>query len=80
MFEPIGGSAPKYTGMNVINPLAAIASAQMMLETLGEDAAAARIERGIIQALQNDIKSLSAGNMGLSTSQVGDKVARYASE
>jgi 3-isopropylmalate dehydrogenase len=78
MFEPIGGSAPKYTGMNIINPLAAIASAQMMLETLGEDAAAARIERGIIQALQKDLKSLSAGNMGLSTTQVGDKVSGYA--
>jgi 3-isopropylmalate dehydrogenase len=78
MFEPIGGSAPKYTGMNVINPLAAIASAQMMLETLGEDAAAARIERGIVQALQRDIKSLAAGRMGLSTTQVGDKIAEYA--
>ncbi len=79
MFEPIGGSAPKYTGMNVINPLAAIASAQMMLETLGEDKAALRIERGIVKVLQNDIKSLAAGRMGLSTTQVGDKVAEYAS-
>ncbi|HVN72068.1 MAG TPA: 3-isopropylmalate dehydrogenase [Desulfomonilia bacterium] len=78
MFEPIGGSAPKYTGMNIINPLAAIASAQMMLETLGEDAAAARIEKGIIKALQKDIKSLAAGKMGLSTTQVGDKVTQYA--
>jgi len=79
MFEPIGGSAPKYTGMNIINPLAAVASAQMMLETLGEDKAALRIERGIVQVLQNDIKSLAAGRMGLSTTQVGDKVAEYAS-
>jgi 3-isopropylmalate dehydrogenase len=79
MFEPIGGSAPKYTGMNVINPLAAIASAQMMLETLGEDKGASRIERGIVKVLQNDIKSLAAGRMGLSTNQVGDKVAEYAS-
>jgi 3-isopropylmalate dehydrogenase len=78
MFEPIGGSAPKYTGMNIINPLAAIASAQMMLETLGEQAAAERIERGIIQALKKDIKSQAAGMMGLSTTQVGDKVAGYA--
>jgi len=78
MFEPIGGSAPKYTGMNIINPLAAIASAQMMLETLGEDAAAARIERGIVQVLKKDMKSLSAGHMGLSTTEVGDKVAQYA--
>jgi 3-isopropylmalate dehydrogenase len=80
MFEPIGGSAPKYTGMNIINPLAAIAAAQMMLETLCEDAAAARIERGIVQTLQHDIKSLSAGKMGLTTTQVGDKVAGYAVE
>jgi 3-isopropylmalate dehydrogenase len=36
MFEPIGGSAPKYTGQNVVNPLAAISAAAMMLETLGE--------------------------------------------
>ena len=36
MFEPIGGSAPKYTGQNVINPLAAICAGAMMLDTLGE--------------------------------------------
>src|SRR5664280_18187 len=48
MFEPIGGSAPKYTGMNVINPLAAIAAVQMMLEFLGEKKAATLIEDAII--------------------------------
>ncbi len=47
MFEPIGGSAPKYTGKNIINPLAAIAAAQMMLEHLGEDRAAGRLENAI---------------------------------
>ena len=47
MFEPIGGSAPKYTGKNVINPLAAIAAAQMMLDHLGEDKAAAAVETAI---------------------------------
>ncbi len=78
MFEPIGGSAPKYTGMNIINPLAAIASAQMMMETLGEDKAASRMEQGIVKVLQRDLKSLAAGRMGLSTTQVGDKVAEYA--
>ena len=36
MFEPIGGSAPKYTGKNIINPVAAIAAAQMMLEHLAK--------------------------------------------
>jgi 3-isopropylmalate dehydrogenase len=44
MFEPIGGSAPKYTGQNVINPLAAIGAAQMMLDYLGESEAAQAIE------------------------------------
>ncbi|MBR1951511.1 MAG: 3-isopropylmalate dehydrogenase, partial [Lentisphaeria bacterium] len=41
MFEPIGGSAPKYTGMGVINPLAAVGAAGMMLDFLGEKEAAA---------------------------------------
>jgi len=80
MFEPIGGSAPKYTGKNVINPLAAISAAQMMMENLGEDAAGARIERGIVKVLEKDIKSLSAGRMGLSTTEVGDRVSSYATE
>ena len=46
MFEPIGGSAPKYTGQNVICPLAAIEAGKMMLAHLGEEDAAARIEGG----------------------------------
>jgi 3-isopropylmalate dehydrogenase len=76
MFEPIGGSAPKYTGQDVICPLAAIAAAQMMLETLGEEPAGRAIEDAIVTALgTGKIKSLSAGKMGLSTSQVGDLVA-----
>jgi 3-isopropylmalate dehydrogenase len=76
MFEPIGGSAPKYTGQNVICPLAAIGAVQMMLDHVGEAEAAARIEGAVIKALQSGkIKSLSAGRMGLSTSEVGDLVA-----
>jgi len=78
MFEPIGGSAPKYTGQNVICPLAAIAAVQMMLVELGEAEAADRTEQAIIKALTcGKIKSLSAGRMGLSTSEVGDLVASY---
>jgi 3-isopropylmalate dehydrogenase len=73
MFEPIGGSAPKYTGKNVVNPLAAISACQMMLENLGEDAAAQILERAIITVLSK-LQSLSAGKMGYSTSQVGDLV------
>jgi len=75
MFEPIGGSAPKYTGMNVVNPLAAIMAGQMMLETLGEDAAAAAIEQAVMKVVAEKLKSLSAGNMGYSTSEVGDLVS-----
>ncbi|MCH8994306.1 MAG: 3-isopropylmalate dehydrogenase [Chloroflexi bacterium] len=81
MFEPIGGSAPKYTGQNVVCPIAAIAAAQMLLETLGEAAAAQRIESAIERALvSGEIKSLAAGKMGLSTSEVGDLIAGYAGE
>ncbi|MFW6006505.1 MAG: 3-isopropylmalate dehydrogenase [Bacillota bacterium] len=77
MFEPIGGSAPKYEGTNKINPLAAIAAGQMMLEELGEDEAAQVIENAIKKALKNDIKSLSAGKMGYTTTEVGDLIKSY---
>ena len=76
MFEPIGGSAPKYTGQGVVCPLAAIGAVQMMLEQLGEADAAARMEGAVIKALTSGkIKSLSAGRMGMSTSEMGDLVA-----
>ena len=76
MFEPIGGSAPKYTGQNVICPLAAIGAVQMLVAELGEEPAADRIEQAIIKALgSGKIKSLSAGRMGMSTSEMGDLVA-----
>jgi 3-isopropylmalate dehydrogenase len=76
MFEPMGGSAPKYTGMNIINPLAAISAAGMMLDTLGESAAAAAVDKALSDALASGkIKSLAAGKMGMSTSEVGDFVA-----
>ena len=77
MFEPIGGSAPKYTGQGVINPLAAICAGGMMLEHLGHFKAAAAVEQAVIQAIQHDLQDLAAGKMGLSTSQVGDRVAGY---
>ncbi len=75
MFEPIGGSAPKYTGQGVINPLAAICSGQMMLEHLGETEAAQAIERTVIKLVREKIENLAAGKMGYSTSEVGDLVA-----
>jgi 3-isopropylmalate dehydrogenase len=75
MFEPIGGSAPKYTGKGVINPLAAICAGQMMLDFLGETKAAKAIETAVIKITREKMKSLAAGKMGYTTSQVGDLVA-----
>lgn len=75
MFEPIGGSAPKYTGKGVINPLAAICAGGMMLQTLGQEKAADAIEAAVKNVTGTKIKSLAAGKMGFSTSQVGDLVA-----
>ncbi|MFW6226882.1 MAG: 3-isopropylmalate dehydrogenase [Bacteroidota bacterium] len=79
MFEPIGGSAPKYTGQNIINPLAAIQSAAMMLEILGEDKAKDKIESAIADVTANKIKDMGAGRMGYSTSEVGDMIAQQVS-
>jgi len=74
MFEPIGGSAPKYTGKGVINPIASIAAGAMMLDTLGERAAAQKVENAIMSVIATKLKSMSAGKMGCSTSEVGDLV------
>jgi 3-isopropylmalate dehydrogenase len=76
MFEPIGGSAPKYTGKNVINPLASVCSGLMMLEHLGENQAAEAIEQSVMRVTAEKLKSLSAGKMGYSTTEVGDLVAK----
>lgn len=75
MFEPMGGSAPKYTGQNVINPIAAINAGGMMLDFLGEAEAAAAIENAVVQVINTKIKSLAAGKMGYGTREIGDLVA-----
>jgi 3-isopropylmalate dehydrogenase len=74
MFEPIGGSAPKYAGLGQINPLAAVCAAQMMLAYLGEDEAAERLLAAVKKVVNEKIASLDAGKMGCSTSEVGDLV------
>lgn len=77
MFEPIHGSAPKYAGKNVINPMAAICAAQMMLEHLGEKKASRIVEEAITKALASGkMKDLSTKS-GLKTTEVGDLVASY---
>jgi 3-isopropylmalate dehydrogenase len=75
MFEPIGGSAPKYTGQGIINPLAAVCAGQMMLEDLGEQEAADAVEEAVKVVTGTKLKSMAAGQMGYSTSEVGDLVA-----
>jgi 3-isopropylmalate dehydrogenase len=80
MFEPIGGSAPKYTGQQKINPIAAISAAQLMLETIGEKKAASFIEAGVVKVLREDIKDVAAGKMGHTTQEVGDLIVKYIQE
>jgi 3-isopropylmalate dehydrogenase len=76
MFEPIGGSAPKYTGQNVINPLAAICAGGMMMDTLGQKEAAKRVEAAVVKLLNSGkMKSQAAGKMGMSTTEIGDWLA-----
>ncbi|HET6427744.1 MAG TPA: 3-isopropylmalate dehydrogenase [Phycisphaerae bacterium] len=81
MFEPIGGSAPKYTGQNVINPIAAIAAMAMLLRETGNNTgdaklveAGERVEMAIVSVTPK-MKSQAAGKMGYSTTEVGDLVA-----
>jgi 3-isopropylmalate dehydrogenase len=79
MFEPIGGSAPKYTGQNVINPLAAIFAGQMLLDHLGETQAALAVEQACVAILESGkLTGLSAKEIkesGWSTTKIGDAVA-----
>lgn len=75
MFEPIGGSAPKYKGQNIINPLAAICAGGMLLDYLGEKNAADAIEKSVMEVTGTKIKSLAAGKMGYSTTEIGDMVS-----
>jgi 3-isopropylmalate dehydrogenase len=74
MYEPMGGSAPKYNGQGVINPIAAIGAMAMLLEHSGQPKAATRIMQAVRHITGTKMKSQSAGKMGFSTSQVGDLV------
>jgi len=74
MFEPMGGSAPKYTGLNKINPIAAINAMAMLLEHSGQPQAGARIDQAVAAVTGTKMKSQAAGRMGFGTSEVGDLV------
>jgi 3-isopropylmalate dehydrogenase len=74
MYEPMGGSAPKYTGTGKINPIAAISAAGMLLEHTGCEAAGVRVFNAIQVVTGTKMKSQAAGKMGYTTQQVGDLV------
>ena len=76
MFEPMGGSAPKYTGQNVINPVAAINALGMLLDQTGYAKAADRVMRAIQSVTGTKMKSQAAGKMGYGTREVGDLVVQ----
>ena len=74
MFEPVHGSAPKFAGKNVANPIGAIASLSLLLETLGLAAEAASIDRAILQAVRDGQVTADVGG-ALGTTQAGDAIA-----
>lgn len=80
MFEPMGGSAPKYTGQGVINPIAAISAMAMLLEQTGQPKAGEHLLKAVQQITGTRMKSQAAGKMGYSTSQVGDLVVSALQE
>jgi 3-isopropylmalate dehydrogenase len=74
LFEPIHGSAPKYAGKNVANPIATIMAVQMMLDYLGEARGAKRIEDAVTSLLQSKRLPSLGSDSGFRTDQIGDLV------
>ena len=75
MFEPVHGSAPPLAGKNVANPIGAILSAALMLETLGRAEDAARVERAVERAVQaGEVTQDIGGSLG--TTQAGDAIRK----
>ncbi len=80
MFEPVHGSAPKYTGQNKVNPIATIEAVKMMLEYLGERKAADRIGRATVKVLEEG-KVLTYDLGGQSTtSDMGRAIAEKVAQ
>ncbi len=75
MFEPVHGSAPPLAGKNVANPIGAILSAALMLETLGRRDESARIERAVEAAVQaGEVTQDVGGSLG--TTQAGEAIRK----
>jgi len=75
LFEPVHGSAPDIAGTGRANPMAAIISAAMMLDFLGESGAAARITKAVAEFRDSSPAGASHTDQGVSTSHVGDAIA-----
>ena len=75
MFEPVHGSAPKFAGRNIANPIGAIASAALMLETLGLDEEAAAIEAAVLEAVREQQVTQDIGGT-LGTREAGEAIVR----
>jgi 3-isopropylmalate dehydrogenase len=79
MFEPVHGSAPKFAGKNVANPIGAISSAALMLETLGLAKEAAAIDAAVLQAVRDRQVTQDVGGT-LGTREAGEYIASQISE
>jgi 3-isopropylmalate dehydrogenase len=79
MFEPIGGTAPDVAGTGKINPLAAIGAAGMLLAHTGQPEAGAAVERAVA-TVAGALPSLAAGEMGMQTAEVGDRVCELVAQ
>ena len=79
LFEPVHGSAPKYAGKNIANPMGAILSAEMMLDFLGFGKESKIITDAITDAIEHDWTSVDLGG-SLGTEEVGDYIVRYIEE
>ncbi|MDD1672704.1 MAG: isocitrate/isopropylmalate dehydrogenase family protein [Methanomicrobiales archaeon] len=79
MFEPIHGSAPKYRGLGVANPIATIWAGSMLLDHLGEHQAAEAVVRAMEWSIARGITTKDLGGQA-STSDVGRAIAQYVAE
>lgn len=80
MFEPIHGSAPKYAGKGIANPVATILAGAMMMENIGEERVAKRIEKAVEYVLREGKTRTRDLGGSSKTSEVGDEIARKARE
>ncbi|CAN5386411.1 hypothetical protein BH09SUM1_BH09SUM1_31830 [soil metagenome] len=79
VFEPTHGSAPKYIGMNKVNPIACILSAKLMLDWLGETEKGKKLEAAVARVIKERKVGTYDVGMKNNTTEVAQEIARYAS-